>query len=87
MVPDSGREDGTMERIDDTSDLITMAAADAMASTMAGGQAYVADVARRLAPCTRSPSCHRVMAYWRGLLSAAERNNRWQVADICGASP
>ena len=75
-----------MERIDDTSDLITMAAADAMASTMAGGQAWPTWL-DDWPLCTRSPSCHRVMAYWRGLLSAAERNNRWQVADICGASP
>jgi hypothetical protein len=76
-----------MERIDDTSDLITMAAADAMASTIAGGQAYLADVARRLAPYfTRSQSRHRVMAYVRGLLSEAERKNRWQVAEICGES-
>ena len=76
-----------MERIDDTSDLITMAAADAMASTIAGGQAYLADVARRLAPYfTRSQSRHRVMAYLRGLLSEAERKNSWQVAEICGES-
>jgi SRSO17 transposase len=76
-----------MERIDDTSDLITMAAADAMASTIAGGQAYLADVARRLAPYfTRSQSRPRVMAYLRGLLSEAERKNSWQVAEICGES-
>jgi SRSO17 transposase len=76
-----------MERIDDTSDLITMAAADAMASTIAGGQAYLADVARRLAPYfTRSQSRHRVMAYLRGLLSEAERKNSWQVAEVCGES-
>jgi SRSO17 transposase len=76
-----------MERIDDTSDLITMAAADAMASTIAGGQAYLADVARRMAAYfTRSQSRHRVMAYLRGLLSEAERKNSWQVAEICGES-
>jgi SRSO17 transposase len=76
-----------MERIDDTSDLIMMAAADAMVSTIAGGQAYLADVARRLAPYfTRSQSRHRVMAYLRGLLSEAERKNSWQVAEVCGES-
>jgi SRSO17 transposase len=76
-----------MERLDDTSDLITMAASDATASTIAGGQAYLADVARRLAPSfTRSQSRHRVMAYLRGLLSEAERKNSWQVAEICGES-
>src|SRR5262245_40161638 len=74
-----------MERIDDTSDLITMAASDATASTIAGGQAYLADVAQRLAPYfTRSQSRHRVMAYLRGLLSEAERKNSWQMAEICG---
>ena len=52
-----------MERIDDTSDLITMAAADAMASTMAGGQAYVADVARRLAPSV--PARRPATGSWR----------------------
>ena len=58
-----------------------------MASTIAGGQAYLADVARRLAPYfTRSQSRHRVMAYLRGLLSEAERKNSWQVAEICGES-
>jgi hypothetical protein len=76
-----------MERIDDTSDLFTLAASDATASTIAGGQAYLADVARRLDPYfTRSPSRQRVMAYLRGLLSEAERKNSWQVAEICGES-
>ncbi len=76
-----------MARIDDTSDLITWAALDATASTMAGGQAYLANVARRLAPYfPRSQSRHRVMAYLRGLLSEAERKNSWQVAEICGES-
>ena len=76
-----------MERIDDTSDLFTLAASDATASTIAGGQAYLADVARRLAPYfIRSQSRQRVMAYLRGLLSEAERKNSWQVAEICGES-
>src|SRR5918912_1489408 len=76
-----------MERIDDTRDLITLAALDATASTIAGGQAYLADVARRLAPYfARSESRHRVMAYLRGLLSEAERKNSWQVAEVCGES-
>jgi len=76
-----------MERIDDTRALITLAAVDATASTIAGGQAYLADVARRLGPYfTRSQSRQRVMAYLRGLLSEAERKNSWQVAEICGES-
>ena len=45
----------------------------------------MADSARRLAPyCPRSPSRQRALAYLQGLLSAAERKNRWQVADVCG---
>lgn len=76
-----------MERIDDTRDLFTLAASEATATTIAGGQAYIADVARRLAPYfTRSQSRQRVMAYLRGLLSEAERTNSWQVAEICGES-
>jgi DDE superfamily endonuclease len=74
-----------MQWIDDTSDLSTLAVSDARASTMAGGEAYLADVARRLAPYfARSESRQRVMAYLRGLLSEAERKNSWQVAEVCG---
>jgi SRSO17 transposase len=76
-----------MQRIDDTSDLSTLAATDAAASTIAGGQASLADVARRLAPYfARSESRQRVRTYLQGLLSAAERKNSWQVAEICGES-
>jgi SRSO17 transposase len=54
---------------------------------MAGGQASRADVARRLAPyVARSQSRHRAQAYLQGLLSEAERNNSWQVAEVCGES-
>jgi SRSO17 transposase len=76
-----------MPRIDETTELSTLAATDATASIMAGGQAYMADVARRLAPYfTRSQSRHRAQAYRQGLLSAAERKNSWQVAEVCGES-
>jgi SRSO17 transposase len=76
-----------MQRIDDTIELSTLAATDATASSIVGGQAYLADVARRLAPYfARSQSRHRVMAYLRGLLSEAERKNSWQVAEVCGES-
>jgi len=58
---------------------------DATGSTVAGGQAYLADIARRLAPYFgRSQSRDRVLAYVRGLLSEAERKNSWQVAEVCG---
>jgi SRSO17 transposase len=74
-----------MQRIDETTEISTLAATDATANTIAGGQAYLADVTRRLAPYfARSQSRHRGMAYLRGLLSEAERNNSWQVAEVCG---
>ena len=58
-----------------------------MASTIAGGQAYLADMARRLAPYfARSQSRDRVLAYLRGLLSEVERKSSWQVAEVCGES-
>jgi SRSO17 transposase len=54
---------------------------------MAGGQAYMAAVARRLASyCARSQSRHRVPTYLQGLLSEAERKNSWPVAAVCGES-
>jgi SRSO17 transposase len=80
-------EDGTMRQIDDTSASSLWIPTDATASTIAGGQAYMADLARRLAPYfARSQSRDRVLAYLRGLLSEAERKNSWQVAEVCGES-
>lgn len=59
---------------------------DATASSIAGGQAYLADIAQRLARYfVRSESRQRVMAYVRGLLREAERKNSWHVAEACGA--
>jgi hypothetical protein len=76
-----------MQPIDDTPELSTLATTESTASTMAGGQAYMADVARRLAPYfARSQSRHRAQAYLQGLLSEAERKNSWQVAEVCGES-
>jgi hypothetical protein len=77
-----------MRQIDDIDDRNARSLAtptDATASTIAGGRAYMADVARRLAPYfARSPSRDRVLAYLRGLRSEAERKNSWQVAEVCG---
>jgi hypothetical protein len=77
-----------MRQIDDIDDIHERSLStptDATASTIAGGRAYMADVARRLAPYfARSQSRDRVLAYLRGLLSEAERKNSWQVADVCG---
>jgi SRSO17 transposase len=74
-----------MRPIDDTPASAPLTPTAATASTIAGGRAYMADVARRLAPYfARSQSRERVLAYLRGLLSAAERKNSWQVAEVCG---
>jgi SRSO17 transposase len=80
-------EDGTMRQIDDPTMSSLSTPTDATARTIAGGRAYLADVARRLAPYfARSQSRDRVLAYLRGLLSEAERKNSWQVAEVCGES-
>ena len=76
-----------MRRINDTTTSSRSTPTDTTASTIAGGQAYLADVARRLARYfARSQSRDRVLAYLRGLLSEAERKNSWQVAEVCGES-
>jgi SRSO17 transposase len=76
-----------MQQMDDTTERVLLTPTDATASIIAGGQAYLADVARRLAPYfARSQSRHRVQAYLQGLLSEAERKNSWQVAEVCGES-
>ena len=76
-----------MRQMDDTTERSLWPPTDATASIIAGGQAYLADLARRLAPYfARSQSRDRVLAYLRGLLSEAERKNSWQVAEVCGES-
>jgi SRSO17 transposase len=76
-----------MRQLDDTHERLLSTPTAATASTIAGGQAYMADVARRLAPYfARSQSRDRVLAYLRGLLSEVERKNSWQVAEVCGES-
>jgi SRSO17 transposase len=78
-------EDGTMQRIDDTAHERLQTITEATASLMEGGLAYLADIARRLAPyCARSESRQRALAYLRGVLSSAERKNSWHVAAVCG---
>jgi SRSO17 transposase len=74
-----------MRQMDETHERSLSTPTDATARTITGGQAYMADIARRLAPYfARSQSRHRVLAYLRGLLSEAERKNSWQVAEVCG---
>ena len=74
-----------MRQIDDPTASSRSIPTDATASTIAGGQAYMADRARRLAPYfARSQSRDRVLTYLRGWLREAERKNSWQVAAVCG---
>jgi SRSO17 transposase len=49
------------------------------------GDAYLRDLARRLAPSfERAEPRQRAMAYVRGLLSPTERKNSWQLAEVSG---
>jgi hypothetical protein len=74
-----------MPRITEATDGPLPTTADATASSLKGGRAYWADIARRLAPYfARSESRQRVLAYLQGLLSSAERKNSWQMAEGCG---
>jgi SRSO17 transposase len=74
-----------MRQTETTTELPYPATTDATASTIEGGRAYVADMARRLAPYfARSWSRQRALAYLQGLLSEAERKNSWQVVEVCG---
>ena len=74
-----------MQRIDDTAHERLQTITEVTASLIEGGMAYLADIARRLAPYfARSESRQRALAYLRGLLSSAERKNSWQVAEVCG---
>src|SRR5919106_611335 len=58
------------------------------AALVQGGAAYLRDIERRLAPSfERAEPRQRAMAYLRGLLSPAERQNRWQLADVSGDAP
>jgi SRSO17 transposase len=63
----------------------TAPALDEDISAVQGGAASLTDIERRLAPyCERSEPRQRAMAYLRGLLSPAERKNRWQLAEVSG---
>ena len=58
---------------------------DPALSAVHGGVAYWSDIERRLAPyCERAEPRQRARTDLRGLLSPAERKNRWQVAEVCG---
>jgi SRSO17 transposase len=85
LVSNSSKEDETMRQRDTTTKISCPATTDATASTIEGGRAYVADMARRLAPYfARSGSRQHALVYLQGLLSETERKNSWQVAEVCG---
>jgi SRSO17 transposase len=87
MVPDSGREDGTMQHTHEPTDQPIAFTTDEVARAVQGGLAYLADMERRLAPYfERAEPRQRAMAYLQGLLSPAERKNSWQLAEISGAA-
>jgi hypothetical protein len=57
------QEDETMRPSETSTEISCPASIDATASTIAGGRAYLTDMARRLAPyVARSPSRDRVLA-------------------------
>ena len=48
---------------------------------------YWAEIERRISPIfARSEARERALAYLAGLLSPAERDNSWQLAEISGAA-
>ena len=70
-----------MRQIDDATERSLSAPTDATAHTIEGGRAYMADMARRLAPYfTRSQSRHRVVAYLRGfsVKQSARTVGKWR---------
>ena len=74
-----------MRQLDETRPGSLSPTAEATARIIEGGRAYLADIARRLAPYfARSESRQRASASLQGWLSAAERNNSWQMAEVCG---
>jgi SRSO17 transposase len=74
-----------MRQLDETMPGSLSPTAETTARIIEGGRAYLADIARRLAPYfARSESRQRASAYLQGLLSAAERKNSWQLAEVCG---
>jgi SRSO17 transposase len=74
-----------MRRTRESTDTEHPATMDEAAIAVQGGQAYLADIERRLAPYfERVEPRQRAIAYLRGLLSPAERKNSWQLAEVNG---
>src|SRR2546426_9325548 len=82
------KEDGARRQIDASTAGPGPTTTEAMASTLAGGLAYLAAIGRRLAPDgARSASRPRALTERRGWRRAAERQHRWHVAAIGGGAP
>src|SRR2546430_3659871 len=82
------KEDGARRQIDASTAGPGPTTTEAMASTLAGGLAYLAALGRRLAPDgARSASRPRALTERRGWRRAAERQHRWHVAAIGGGAP
>jgi hypothetical protein len=63
----------------------TTAPTEQEVSAMQGWATYLTDIEPRLGPYfARAESRQRARIYRDGLLSPAERKNRWQLAEICG---
>src|SRR3712207_2097737 len=74
-----------MPRTSEHRDGQPLATTDAAAHPVQGGAAYLADGERRWAPYfARAEPRRRAVAYLRGLLSPAERDHRWQLAEVSG---
>lgn len=69
-------------------DVGTPPSPDETAQRVQGDMAYVADVELQRVPyVTRLEARQRAMASLRGLLSPAERKNRWPLAAVIGDAP
>jgi SRSO17 transposase len=85
LVSHSLKEDEPLRQSETSIEISCPASSAATASPSEGGRAYWTAMARRLAPyCARAQSRDRVLAYLRGVLSAAARKHSGQVAAVCG---
>jgi SRSO17 transposase len=78
-------EDGIMMRTDEPTAVQSTPMTDEAASVVQAGLASLTAIERHLAPYfERAEPRQRARAYLRGLLSPAERQNSWQVAEVIG---
>ena len=88
MIPDSSTEDSIRVWTRDPTDVShasTSVPRDELASPIQGGLASTAAMEPRLGPyCARAEPRRRALTSLRGLLSTAERSNRWPLAESSG---